>query len=80
MRASKIAITIDQVLLEALDRLVKEQVFPNRSRAIQAAVAEKLQRIEGTRLARECAKLDPAFERGLADEGLRDDLKVWPEY
>ncbi len=80
MRASKIAITIDRVLLEALDRLVKEQVFPNRSRAIQAAVAEKLQRIEGARLARECAKLDPAFERALADEGLGDDLKVWPEY
>ncbi len=80
MRAAKIAITIDRGLLKALDRLVKEQVFPNRSRAIQTAVAEKLQRLEGTRLARECAKLDPGFERALADEGLRDDLKAWPEY
>ncbi len=80
MRASKIAITIDRGLLEALDRLVKEQVFPNRSRAIQAAVAEKLQRLEGTRLARECAKLDPDTERALADEGLSDYLDAWPEY
>ncbi|MCK4579634.1 MAG: CopG family transcriptional regulator [Candidatus Marinimicrobia bacterium] len=80
MGASKVAITIDKVLLEELDRLVKEQVFPNRSRAIQAAVAEKLQRLEGTRLARECAKLDPAFEAALADEGLSDDLESWPEY
>ena len=80
MGASKIAITIDRSLLEALDRLVKEQAFPNRSRAIQAAVAEKLHRLEGTRLARECAKLDPAFERALADEGLGDDLEAWPEY
>ncbi len=80
MGVSKIAITIDRVLLEALDRLVNERVFPNRSRAIQAAVAEKLQRLEGTRLARECAKLDPAFERALADEGLGDDLEAWSEY
>ena len=80
MGSSKIAITIDRVLLEALDRLVKERVFPNRSRAIQAAVAEKLQRLEGSRLARECAKLDPAFESALADEGLGDDPDAWPEY
>ena len=80
MRASKIAITIDRVMLEALDRLVNERVFPNRSQAIQAAVAEKLQRLEGTRLARECAKLDPDTERALADEGLSDDLDAWPEY
>ena len=80
MAASKIAITIDRILLEALDRLVKEQVFPNRSRAIQVAVAEKLQRLAGTRLAQECAKLDPVFERSLADEGLGNDLDVWPEY
>ena len=80
MRASKIAITIDRVLLEALDRLVKERVLTNRSRDMQAAVAEKLHRLESTRLARECAKLDPAFERALADEGLGDDLDAWPEY
>ena len=80
MRASKIAITIDRALLEALDRLVKERVFPNRSRAIQAAVAEKLQRLEGARLARECAKLDPDTEKALAEDGLGYDLDAWPEY
>ncbi len=80
MGTSKVAITIDRALLEELDRLVKEQVFPNRSRAIQAAVAEKLKRLAGTRLARECAKLDPALESALADEGLSEDLAAWPEY
>ena len=78
MGAMKVAITIDKVLLEELDRLVKERVFPSRSRAIQAAVAEKLQRLERTRLARECAKLDPAYEAALADEGFA--LASWPEY
>jgi hypothetical protein len=31
-------------------------------------------------LAEECAKLDPAFEKAMADEGLTEDLSQWPEY
>jgi len=30
------------------------------------------------RLERECAKLDPAFEQRLAEQGLAEDLEVWP--
>jgi hypothetical protein len=59
---------------------VNEEVYPNRSRAIESAVAEKLQRFDRGRLARECAKLDPTFEKALADEGLSDDAAAWPEY
>ena len=42
--------------------------------------AEKLERLERSRLARECAKLDPIFEKGLAEEGVSQDLAEWPEY
>ena len=42
---------------------MRRQVFTDRSRAIQEAVEEKLERLERTRLAEECAKFDPAFER-----------------
>jgi metal-responsive CopG/Arc/MetJ family transcriptional regulator len=69
MAASKIAITIDEKLVKQLDNLVNSQVFPNRSKAIQEAVEEKLKRIEKTRLSHECAKLDPKFEQNLAEEG-----------
>ena len=55
MATSKIAITIDQSTLNKLDLLVKSNFFPNRSRAIQEAVAEKLERLEKSRLARESA-------------------------
>src|SRR3954452_15140251 len=68
MRAAKIAITIEKRLLSDLDRLVKQRRFPNRSQAIQEALRDKLESIECGRLARECAKLDPAFEQRLADE------------
>lgn len=63
-----------------MDRLVSSRPYANRSRAIQEAVAEKLRRMDRGLLARECAKLDPAFEQSLADEGLVSDLERWPEY
>ncbi len=37
---------------------------------IEEAVSEKLVRIGRSRLANECAKLDPDFEQSLAEEGL----------
>ena len=80
MPRSKIAVSLDTESLERLDRLVREGAFPNRSRAIQGALDEHLQRQGRSRLARECAKLDPAFEKTLAEEGLGADLKRWPEY
>ena len=79
MTVQKIAITIDEILLKRVDRLVAEDRFPSRSRAIQEAVREKLERIESNRLARELAKLDPIFEQKLAEEDLGDSLE-WPEY
>ena len=80
MAASKIAITIDDNTLKRLDILVKSKLFPNRSKAIQQAVAEKLMRIEKSRLAQECAKLDPDFEQAIAEEGFSSELEEWPQY
>jgi Arc/MetJ-type ribon-helix-helix transcriptional regulator len=80
MRTAKIAVTIGQDLLSRLDRLVQERRFPNRSRAVQEALRDKLDRLERNRLARECAKLDPAEEQQLAEEGLAHELESWPEY
>ena len=80
MGTSKIAITIDDKLVKQLDNLVNSQVFPNRSKAIQKAVEEKLMRMEKSRLAQECAKLDPKYEQTLAEEGFSKELEEWPEY
>lgn len=80
MGKTKVAITLEQPLLEKVDRLVKRHVFANRSQAIQEAVAEKLDRVECGRLAKECGKLDPAFEQAMADEGLSEALQEWPKY
>ena len=80
MGSAKVAITIDDETLQKLDRLVKDHVFPNRSKAIQEAVQDKIKRLEKSRLARECAKLDPLYDQSLADEGISEDVNEWPEY
>jgi Arc/MetJ-type ribon-helix-helix transcriptional regulator len=78
MARSTVAISLDESTLNRLDQLVKKRVFPNRSRAIEEAVAEKLARLEKSRLALECAKLDPMLEKALAEEGLSADLRNGP--
>lgn len=80
MPKAKVALTLDADLLDRVDQLVAGNRFKNRSQAIESALAEKLARLARTRLAEECAKLDPVEEQGLADEGLAATRESWPEY
>ena len=80
MPKTKLAVTLDERLVDEVDRLVAARHFPNRSQAIESAVAEKVKRLAKTRLARECANLDPKEERALAEEGLAGSRDTWPEY
>jgi Arc/MetJ-type ribon-helix-helix transcriptional regulator len=76
----KIEITIEIKILKRLDHLVKSRIFPNRSKAIQSAVEEKLSRMEKILLVREGSKLDPNYEQAIAEEGFSMVLEEWPEY
>ena len=80
MSVAKVTISIESTLLKKVDYLVKERVFSNRSQAIQSAVAEKVSRLDRNRLARECAKLNKAEEKSLADLGLASEATEWLEY
>lgn len=80
MPKTKIAVSVDAELVARVDRLVRDRRFPNRSAAFEAALGEKLERLDRGRLARECAKLSPRHERSLAEEGLAADVAEWPEY
>lgn len=80
MGVAKIAVSIDEDLLDQLDQLVGAHAFPNRSRAIAEAVAEKLARLRVERLARECAMLNPEDEKALAEEGMGSEGGEWPAY
>jgi metal-responsive CopG/Arc/MetJ family transcriptional regulator len=80
MGKEKIAITLDEEFIGELDKLVDDHVFSSRSQAIREAVSEKLQRLKRNRLAVECAKLEPAIEKAMAEEGIAEDVRQWPEY
>ncbi|HEX8361925.1 MAG TPA: ribbon-helix-helix domain-containing protein [Longimicrobium sp.] len=80
MPKTKIAVSLDSVLVDEVDTLVRQHRFPSRSQAIEAALADQLARLRRTRLAEACAQLDVAEERALAEEGLGSDLADWPEY
>ena len=80
MSVAKVSISMDEQTLRRVDLLVKARVFRSRSHAIENSVEEKLQRMKKSRLARECAKLDKAEERAMAEEGIHSDIDEWPEY
>ena len=80
MAKAKVAVTIDARILGDLDALIAADRFPNRSQAVEAALADKINRLKHTRLAREAAKLDVRQEQAEADEGLAMDAAAWPKY
>jgi Arc/MetJ-type ribon-helix-helix transcriptional regulator len=74
------AITLDRNLVKEIDRGVRAGLYRNRSRAIEEAVREKLDRHRRHRLAVEAKKLDRKEERALAEEGLTGEETTRPEY
>ncbi len=74
----KVAVTLEKRTVEDLDRWVREGRYPNRSRALQAAVNLLSERETRTRLDRELAKLDRKEEQKMAEEGLGDTS--WPTF
>jgi Arc/MetJ-type ribon-helix-helix transcriptional regulator len=79
MATMKVTVTLEIDSLREIDRLVREERFPSRSRAVQAALAEMLARRKHSRMAEELAKLDSREERALAEEALSGET-AWPEY
>ena len=80
MSVTKLAISLDSKTLKRLDRLVGRHYFPSRSRAIQDAIEEKMVKIDKSRLALECEKLNPIEEQEMAEEGIGSEVKEWEKY
>ena len=79
MATTKVAITVESETLREIDHWVREGRFPNRSRAVQTALAEMLARRKRRRLVEELGKLNSRQERALAEELLSGE-PAWPEY
>jgi metal-responsive CopG/Arc/MetJ family transcriptional regulator len=80
MPKTKVAVTVDTALLKRVDELVAARRFDSRSGAVETALADTVARMDRTRLARECAKLNPHEEQATAEEGFAGSRDTWPEY
>ena len=81
MPTTKIAITLDEEIVEQLDQWVREGKYPTRSKAIQEAMKERMARWRKTRLIEEAVKLNPKKEEMvLAEESLAAENEIWPKY
>lgn len=69
---SKVTATVSRTVLDQVDALVTAHVYPSRSAAIDAALAALLRTHMDARIAAEAAKLVPADEQHLAEEGWED--------
>jgi Arc/MetJ-type ribon-helix-helix transcriptional regulator len=79
MSTTKVAVTLQADMVKEIDRWVRQGHFANRSRAIQASLAEMMARHKRHRLIQALAKIDPRQERALAEEALTGEAR-WPEY
>ena len=68
----KVTATVPDTLLTQLDALIAAHAYPSRSAVIEAALTALLRARMDTHIEAEAAKLDPAHEQHLADEGLDD--------
>ena len=59
---------------------MREHDSESRSSFFEEAVAERVERYEKGRLARELDKLDVAEERQTAEEGIEAEKEAWPQY
>jgi len=79
MPTAKVAISLDREILQEVDRWVLRGAYPNRSKAIQAALRSQVERWRRHRLVTELKKLNPVQERTLANERMRGEV-AWPEF
>jgi Arc/MetJ-type ribon-helix-helix transcriptional regulator len=70
----RVTITIEEHVLRAVDRWVRQGRYRDRSQAIHAALREKSERLE--HLSEGLARLNPVEERALADERLLSEVRV----
>ena len=81
MSTLNVMIELEPSLLAKVDDFVQAHVFRSRKDAVEAAVREKIQRLESQRqFLDECQKLNPAEEQSMAEEWLDGELESWTAF
>lgn len=79
MPRARVSVSLDPSAIAELDRLAKRRRLNGRSQALRAFVEAGVGRLDARRFARECAKLDPEYEKALAEWKTSRVLEQWPE-
>lgn len=79
MSVAKIAISLDRDLLKKLDALIDQEHLDSRSQIISQAIEAILQQRSRAAFERECEKLDPAEEQGMAEERYTSEVE-WEKF
>jgi len=77
MSTAKVAITLEEDFLKEIDRWVSEGKYPNRSKAIQETLNEKITNWRWKRLIEEVSKLNPKEEQAMAEETIFSGNEIW---
>ena len=80
MATKKIAITLEENLLDKVNFLVSEGLYPSRSKLIQESLKEKMSNWKRKRLMTELSKLNPKEEQSIADEDISAGNEIWDKY
>ncbi|MDQ7823128.1 MAG: CopG family transcriptional regulator [Candidatus Eremiobacteraeota bacterium] len=80
MASAKIAITLEHECLKEIDLWVSEGLYPNRSKAIQEVLKERIARWRKNRLQSALSQVVPEEERKLSEEGFDAVNKAWEKY
>ena len=86
METVKIAVSLKKPIIDMLDKMVKDNLFPSRSDFIQNALEEKIIKYNNemsfkkTNLAVELSKLDINYEQEFSEIGFERDSEEWPQY
>ncbi len=80
MPKEKIAVTIDAEILKELDLMVKEKDIASRSKAIEEAVAQRIECWRKRRLFEELRKLESEAEMKESESGFEAVNEAWQKY
>ena len=80
MGTTQILVSLDDETVAQLGALVKNGGYTSLDSVVAESIAMRLALGRSKSLAEQCALLDPENEKALAEEGMSEALRSWPEY
>lgn len=77
MKKLKIAVSLDESLVQQLDELVANDTVESRSQFLQLALMQSLKQLRKKAMYEACSKLSASDQVELAELGADEDIAAW---